>query len=141
MRVSTSHRADWHEPSTTNNCYPSRAPKNFPESRDSTSMWTESEKHRISAVKNPPAMNIIDLQLGSRAQAPTQSLHPNRQLDHERELDKHSASPRNSTPECRHRLVHPECRHQQVENPEVVRRRGERHNACPTKTKRLSKLS
>ena len=42
------------EPSTTNNCWPSRAQKKSPESRDSTSEWAESEKTPHFCGKNPP---------------------------------------------------------------------------------------
>ena len=39
------------EPSTTNNCWPLRAPKKSAESPDWTSKWTESDKCRISGAK------------------------------------------------------------------------------------------
>ena len=63
--MSTSSESDWQpEPSTTKNCWPPRAPNNSPQSRDSKSKWTESEKHRISTEKNsrqPPHEVLIEI--------------------------------------------------------------------------------
>ena len=42
----------------TNNCWPSRAPKNSAESRDSTSKWTESEKGRKMLQKTASSRHM-----------------------------------------------------------------------------------
>ena len=101
--------------------------KKISESRNSTSKWTESEpvkKHtrRLAAIRHKRHRPVL---------GPTQSLLLTRQLHHEDQTGKHSASPYNSTIRSSPRMPPPTISlslrmpHPRVEYPEVVKRCGE----------------